>query len=252
MSDFNRLYRSPKNPYITISHHRESFDALTSVKDIIVYDGENFPFIPKKVIEQKYGYTIYENDHYIPIGFAYDSFITEENFVRQQGEIDYTTPEQNKDYGVGLLQTLVIPNEDASELGRYLTEKATIDFNARLDSVVNLRRAHTAVNFEGNTTGFKADIINKSKRPMVYFFSVPNDPGFTATLDNSQQLKIYRANLGMMAVVVPPGPHSLNFHYLTPGLKSGAWLSLLGFLIVGGLFYRGYILTHKSFRSNIG
>lgn len=236
MSDFNRLYRSPKNPYITISHHRESFDALTSVKDIIVYDGENFPFIPKKVIEQKYGYTIYENDYYIPIGFAYDSFITEKNFGRQQGEIDYTTPEQNKDYGVGLLQTLVIPNEDASELGRYLTEKTAIDFNARLDSVVNLRRAHTAVNFEGNTTGFKSEIINRSDRPMVYFFSVPNDPGFTATLDNSQELKIYRANFGMMAVVVPPGPHSLNFHYLTPGLKSGAWLSLLGLIIAGGLF----------------
>lgn len=233
--ELGRCYRKAEIPSITITHHRESFDALTSVKEIIIYKGDKFPFSPQKVLTDTPAYSLYENEHYIPMGFAYDTFITESEFKRQLGEIDYETPQNNKDVGVGLLQTLVVADADASQFKKYLKEAQIVNFEAPLDSVVDSRRMNTAVNFVGNTIGFKATVNNESNRPAVYFFSVPNDPGFTAWMDGNTQLQIYRANLGMMAVVVAPGHHALEFRYLTPGLKLGAWLSLLGLIVLGGI-----------------
>lgn len=229
--DLGRCFRSGTVPSISITHHRRSFNALVSVKEIIVYKGDTIPSCSSKILKNTDSYTVYENADFIPIGFAYDSFITEEDLKLQIGGIDYEKPENNQDVGLGMLQTLVVSKENASELRRHLMETKEIDFGASLDSVVNSRKKYTAVDFVGDTKGFTAHIDNRSGHSMVYFFSVPNDPGFTARLDGNRELKIYRANLGMMAVVVPPGNHSIDFRYVTPGLKIGALLSLIGLII---------------------
>lgn len=234
--DLGRCFRSGTVPSISITHHQRSFNALVSVKEIIVYQGDTIPFPSLKILKNTDSYKVYENADFIPMGFAYDSFITEEYFKLQIGEIDYEKPENNKDVGLGMLQTLVVSKEKASELRKYLKETKEIDFGASLDSVVNSRKKYTTVDFVGDTKGFKTHIENRSGHSMVYFFSVPNDPGFTARLDGNRELKIYRANLGMMAVVVPPGKHSIDFRYVTPGLKIGALLSLIGLIISACIF----------------
>lgn len=235
--DLGACYRHSTSPNMVVTHHRESFDALVSVKEIIICKGDSFPFPPDAALKETPVYTIYSNRHYIPMGYAYDTMILESEFKKQLGAIDYENPVNNKDVGVGLLQTLVVADADAPQLQQYITKAELVNFDASLDSVVTRRRSNTAIDFVGDTRGFKAMVDNTGESAAVYFFSVPNDPGFSAWMDGTQQLKIYRANLGMMAVVVPPGRHSLDFRYFTPGLKFGAWLSVLGVIICLGLLF---------------
>lgn len=244
--ELGACFRHSTSPNMIVTHHRESFAALTSVKDVIVCKGDSLPFPSNTVLKKTPNYTTFRNEHYIPMGYAYDSFISESEFKRQLGAIDYDAPENNNDVGVGLLQTLVVADGDAPQFKKYLKEAQTVNFEAPLDSVVNRRRMNTAVNFVGNTTGFKATINNESNRPAVYFFSVPNDSGFTAWMDGNTRLQIYRANLGMMAVVVPQGRHAIEFRYLTPGLKLGAWLSLLGLIVVAVMIGYDYSNTRPK------
>ena len=50
-------------------------------------------------------------------------------------------------------------------------------------------------------------------------------------LDGEEELKIYRANLGMAAVIIPAGKHTLEFRYFTPGLELGSYISLSALLL---------------------
>lgn len=234
--DLGACYRHSTSPNMVITHHRKSFDALVSVKDVIVYEGDELPLASSKLIAKKEGYSVYENDNYIPMGYAYDSYMTEDSFKQKLGIIDYENYENNRDVGLGLLQTLVIADEDEQDLKKYLNRKDEIDFSTSLDSVVERRRLNTATDFVGDSKGFNAKINNTTGRPMVYFFSVPKDLGFTAWLDGVNPLKIYRANLGMMAVVIPTGNHMIEFRYFTPGLTLGALVSLVGVIICFILF----------------
>jgi uncharacterized membrane protein YfhO len=64
------------------------------------------------------------------------------------------------------------------------------------------------------------------------FFSVSPDPGFRATIDG-EPTRIYRANLGFSAIMVPAGKHEIQFEFLPIGLKSGCVGSLAaGFVLL--------------------
>lgn len=222
------------------THHRKSLDALISVKDIyrfhptdtalFLYNQADITF-GVDTIEVTEAYTLLRNRYYIPMGFAFDSYMNESEFLSQLGNT------REKDSSLGLLQHLVLPDSGAVELKKILRQKHSVNFNASLDSVVNCRRQITCHKFEGTTRGFTASITNPKSSDIVIFFSVPADPGFTAYIDGDSILPIYKANLGMMAVKIPSGTHQLVFKYITPGLKTGALLSALGLLTIICLFF---------------
>ena len=62
------------------------------------------------------------------------------------------------------------------------------------------------------------------------------EPGWTARIDGGEDLKIFRANGLVRAVMVPPGRSQVLFHYETPWLRFGAWCSGLGLLLTVLLF----------------
>ena len=62
------------------------------------------------------------------------------------------------------------------------------------------------------------------------------EPGWTARIEGGETLDIFRANGLVRAVLVPAGHSQVFFHYETPGLRLGAWLSGLGVLIIACLF----------------
>lgn len=66
-------------------------------------------------------------------------------------------------------------------------------------------------------------------RNQLVFFSVPNDPGWTACIDQ-EKTEIIDA-CGMMALSVPAGNHAIEFSYRTPGLRMGTAVSLAGWLV---------------------
>jgi uncharacterized membrane protein YfhO len=74
-------------------------------------------------------------------------------------------------------------------------------------------------------------------RERVVFLSVVSDPGFAATIDG-KPTKIYRANLGLSAIIVPKGKHYIDFDYTTPGLRLGSVISLIALLLLILIAYR--------------
>ena len=56
-----------------------------------------------------------------------------------------------------------------------------------------------------------------------------------ATMVDGKPAEILNANVGFMAVQLPEGTHSVELHYETPNLRTGAILSLVGVVIVIGL-----------------
>ena len=52
---------------------------------------------------------------------------------------------------------------------------------------------------------------------------------------DGEPAEIVNANVGFMAVQLPEGTHSVELHYETPNLRTGAILSLVGVVIVIGL-----------------
>jgi hypothetical protein len=58
------------------------------------------------------------------------------------------------------------------------------------------------------------------------------EPGWTARIEGGDPLEIFRANGLVRAVLVPAGRARVLFHYETPWLRPGAYLSGLGLLII--------------------
>ena len=212
--------------YFYPNKYVEPFDALLSVKEIVVYDDSeskmqrnvsNYP-----LVEQGDGYTIYENPYYIPMGFTYNSYIEEPIFESLiSSSTDINVPIQ-------LLANLVVKTEDLDEIGSYLS-KGEIYRSNNIDSLVNQRRSIVSTDFKGTTRGFTAKV--NLPRDNVVFYSVPASKGFTANVDGSKT-KIYEVNRGLSAVIVKAGSHVIEFQYTPPGLVLGLIVSICAFLIL--------------------
>ena len=64
----------------------------------------------------------------------------------------------------------------------------------------------------------------------MLFFSVLSDKGFTALVDG-KPTAIYPVNLGLSAVIVGPGNHTIEFRYSPPGWNEGLLITLAGLVL---------------------
>ena len=202
------------------NNHIDAFDALMSVREFIEYDDHkrksqlDFPRISVK--EKGKGYTIYANPHYIPMGFAYDSYIPSSII----DSIITASPQSN--IPLQLLANLSIEKEDEAEINKYL-QKGKIFVGNDLDSIVNARRVITCHQFSGTSKGFTASI--NTPKDAIVFFSVPYSKGFTAYVDGQPE-KIFKTNRGLSSIVVKNGSHQIEFTYCPPGFRLGCIISL--------------------------
>lgn len=213
------------NGFFAPNINTNSFDALTSVKEIVVFEdslrlGE--PRTYEGAIQCKgEGYIVYENPFYVPMGFTYDYYMNESLI----DSLNAQTPKP--DIPLLLLSRMAVKSEDEPLVSKYL-KKTNGLVEENLDSVVKERKKVVCSSFVGNTSGFKATIDNP--RDNYVFFSVPYDKGFTAFVDNNKT-GIMEVNMGLSAVLVPKGKHQIEFSYMPRGLKMGAVVSLIAFLI---------------------
>lgn len=233
LADFLRLQGVSDSPTFMIFQHRPSYAALLSVK-YVLNDRELVPadslFYYGNVTLDTTRSTprvwTYVNNNYIPMGFCYDSYFPRE---RMDNVLNRCYPGCAPDVVRFMLENVVLNEADAKELRGIVKRADRVRFDAPLDSLAAERRKGHALNFRGTNRGFTAT-APEADHARLMFFSVPADPGFTAYIDGNPT-KIYTANLGMSAVVVPAGRHEIRFAYFTPGLKTGAMLSLAGWLL---------------------
>ncbi|MDO5149559.1 MAG: YfhO family protein [Oscillospiraceae bacterium] len=167
-------------------------------------------------------FEVYENTEYVPMGFTYDTYITEE----QLGKIS------EKKKSNALMHSVLLTEEQAEKYSDIL-EKADISDSLLTKetylSDCEKRRNSSCSEFITSTNGFTARI--KTDRKSLVFFSVPFDKGFTAYV-NGVKTDIEKVDNGFMAVVVPEGESDIKFSYVTYGLETGIKISAAAFLII--------------------
>ena len=176
-------------------------------------------------------YYVYENTNYIPYGFSYEYYMTENdcagytknNKVRMMLKAIMLSDEDARRYS-GILKNINSvyndPEDDYSLM--FMSDEQTALDCEKL-------AATSAIQFSHDNTGFSATVIRDSEN--LVFFSVPYDEGWSATV-NGKAAKIVKANKGFMAVLVPAGTSSIRFEYMTPGLKTGFYVTIITLAVV--------------------
>ena len=196
----------------------------TSGKNFIDDNGE--PLMPGFEYKKTTGgYYVYENKNYIPYGFSYDYYMSEE-FCDAYAENSrqhlllkgmLLTDKQIKKYGhmMSNLKRVRDNVDDEATTTLSFSEEAYAYDCAKLKET-------SADTFKIDNDGFIATISRKSDN--LVFFSVPYDEGWRASV-NGQAVEIERVNAGFMAVPVKKGDSAIRFTYTTPGLTRGLFIT---------------------------
>lgn len=192
-------------------------------------------------LDDENGFHVFENNFYVPMGFMYDSFISESDFEKLH---DY-------DKCLALMKVMVLSDEQIkkySDITGYGTDydaSATIKaFNYSNDAYFYdcKRRAATACSsFEYTNEGFNAEITNTGDSNLL-FFSVPYDSGWTAYVNDSE-VEIENVDNGFMAIKVAGNSTiSIRFVYKQPGFALGIIITTMC-----GIIYVIYFLLIVAF-----
>ncbi len=176
---------------------------------------------------------IYENTLFLPMAFAYDKYVTFEDYE--------DTVESRRDEL--LLRALVLDEEQIEEYGdrlEYLPKEERSDLDpANIEPDCARRSSMAAQNVVTDSRGISAEIWMDS--PNLLFFSVPYDKGFDAKV-NGQEAPVLKVSGGMIAVPVEEGHNAVRLEYHTPGLKfalSAAGVSLLLYGVYMAVSFKG-------------
>ena len=188
--------------------------------------------------KEENGYYIFKNTNYIPMGFTFDYYITEEEFE----DVPNTQRDKVLTSAIVLTNSQILQySSDIKHLpggpDRYMSYE---DFQLQ----AALRSRSSAFEFEYDASGFNAKIfLNKNN---LVFFSVPYDDGWTAYV-NGVETAIERVDTGFMAVYAEKGANEITFVYHTPGLKYGAYISAAALLVsVLYILYFVHAGKHKN------
>ena len=174
-------------------------------------EGQNYIY---SVDSNNEKYYITENEA-CPIGFSVEHYITRNEL--KEIPIEYRA--------IVLMNSIVIDSMDIGYIKDIISpfnfEYDSLDKDIRnhIKRTVNSKVSH----FNKDTNGFKCK-TSFNKLSVVYF-SVPNDIGWSATIDGRETAIINSG--GMMAIAVPAGIHDIVFTYRTPGLRIGFLISIL-------------------------
>ncbi|MDO4284995.1 MAG: YfhO family protein [Eubacteriales bacterium] len=170
------------------------------------------------------GYHIYENTHFIPMGFTFRSYMTQENYDQvEKGEVADRL----------LVKNLILSEEDAQKYG-YLMEEDTGTEPGLMEEETFFaycdERAESACSeFAFDNSGFTAR--TQLGEENLVFFSVPYDEGWSARVDG-EEAEIVRADYGLMAVYVPEGEHKIEFTYVPYGFGAGCAVSAAAAVLI--------------------
>ncbi len=170
-------------------------------------------------LKKENDFYIYENEAYLPMGIAYDSYV-------RQSDIESVTALTAEKV---LLKALVLSDEQIEQYKDILKELPAAEVSGlnteEYLAYCKKRAEQTCSEFEYDSYGFRAAIA--LEQPQMVFFSVPYEDGWTAEV-NGQSVPVERVSTGFMAVRCEAGDNQITFRYQTPGLKYGALASLCG------------------------
>ncbi|MDL2233050.1 YfhO family protein, partial [Ruminococcaceae bacterium OttesenSCG-928-L11] len=139
---------------------------LLSVRWLFIEDSkeEQEPMPGYSMYDKQMGFNIYENDNFIPMGFAYDQFITREELE------DFQISHRDN-----ILLRAIVLEEDAwrrnQDILRPLEDHTFTASDRVLEEDCAARREYTVEHFRRDTRGFSAE--SSFETDQFIFFSVP-------------------------------------------------------------------------------
>ena len=177
------------------------------------------------------GFELYENQHFIPMGFTYDYFIRVENFEKIKSDVNLKIFASDRI----LIRDIILTDEQAERYSAILEEDTEYPEDAMSEEefyrLSDERAATACTTFTYDPSGYQAT-INMSRDNLV-FFSIPWDKGFTAYVDGVET-PIEKVDYGFMAILVPEGEHSIRFVWKPYGIEAGIAASIAGILLAAG------------------
>lgn len=188
------------------------------------------------------GFTLFENTNYIPMGFTFDYFTSESDWIAADPA----------GHDLDLVKVLILPDDVASTYhGNMIRLSASDIANDEIDiyefrTLCNSRRGSACTDFTTTSNGFTATTKDFKEFELV-FFSVPNVPGMRATVDG-KEVNIITADYGLMAIPVEKGKHVIEVTYMPTNFSFGLLVSLVGIAILIG--YIGVCKSNLTSRFN--
>ena len=180
----------------------------------------------------------YENERALPIGFAYDTYMTKSQFEQIDPQLR----------AMVMLTTLVVDDADVEQVSSCLNEYTYEEYGGisldRLDEVLDARRKESSESFTQGKNYFISEIHASGDR--YAFFSVPYDECWRASV-NGESREVININ-GLMAVRIDAGDNTIRFDYVYTPLKQGIVCSIAGVLLFAG--YMIYFSKKKNSRSD--
>lgn len=193
------------------------FERIEDIDEENPFDIPGFTYL-----KSENGFHIYENEYFIPMGFTYDTYVTEEMLT---GRTDATRERL-------LIHSLVLSEEQAENYKDIIVPADSKSLSLSEEQYLKVCEAHAeeaCEEFEYDSYHFAGKIT--LTRPKLVFFSVPYDKGWTATV-NGEPVAVENVSNGFMAVRCETGENEIVFSYETPGLKAGMLIALGGILLL--------------------
>ena len=165
---------------------------------------------------------IYENRHFVPMGFTYDSYCTYEDLGTING-IELRS--------MLLLEAVLLTDEQAETYAGNMHRFDISQLEYSTDKYYELckeRAAQSCDSFEASSDGFSARITLDEQK--LVFFSVPYDDGFTAYV-NGAKVGIEKVSGGLMAIPCQVGDNEIEVVYRSRSFMTGLAISALGFVL---------------------
>ena len=190
-------------------------------------------------LDTKGNFEIYENTLYIPMGFTYDTYVPESETEDMSNSVKEKV----------LIKALVLNDKQIEKYGGII-EKLPPDKAVKFDKsdysrFCREKQQNCADSFTYDSHGFKSEITLDSDR--LVFFSVPYSSGWTAKV-NGKDVDVEKVSYGFMAVKADAGKNNIEFHYHTPGLREGTFITLGSVIILAAYL----LLMHFADRKRRG
>ncbi len=214
--------------------------AFARVKYVMVPRSDSTD-IPAKTYMEIYDYAdtqgdydIYKTDYALPMGFAYDTYYTED-------EVD-----GNKKVDNLMVRAAILKEDQVEKYADILVHEepyyaGVINVTKFKDDALE-RIAQGVTDFTITKSGFTAKCDYEGEKLVV--FSVPYCDGWSANI-NGSPVEVDKVNGGMCAIRVPAGVCDITFEYETPGLIYGLYATIGG-VILYALYVLIFVVIVKN------
>jgi Bacterial membrane protein YfhO len=209
--------------------------SIVGVKYFLTRTSDNISLMGYDSLKTFNDIKLVKNRFAMPLGITYDTYMTEDDFEKNNYPNIYASK--------AMLKSCVVDKNLLSQLSG-LQKNQGVDttqvlVNGELEQDYKKLTSDILQISSFTNTDIKGKISLKSKK--ILFLSIPFDKGWHATV-NDKETDLQRVQWGLTGLVLNKGEHKIELSFTPPYRKEGAIVSLIAL----GLFGLGLVITQRK------